>query len=369
MPEPEPLRRGRLFHQMVQQGYVIGLDPTTGHARELRVINRAGRAGRADLVIMSDATPVPRVESGGFLVSVSPLAETIIVEIKATDWDRIVASRIRATVARHARQLYRYLDHALEKLDTGQCGLACMAILYPKPPADRAIRALIEEIFVDVHGIETQWYSEIGTPEIAELGEHHRGHAAAALAIQSPGLAIARDTRLPPRTRLDLLHGRKPTVADPVPPEIAATLERFESAVDDARRSHHWWMVEAQIADICCLSGLCQPCANESLAQTASQSFIARGGGPSTVAWHPDDKRVSDCRTLRTPTTFAAEWDSVESLDAFSERLLVERTIKAGYRGELTPLLRELRRRFSNYREEPNSFPPCCGGYGPLRLE
>ena len=52
----------------------------------------------------------------------------VIVEIKATNWDKIKENRVRATALRHARQIWRYIEAHLTPLDVTP------AIIYPAPP-------------------------------------------------------------------------------------------------------------------------------------------------------------------------------------------------------------------------------------------
>src|SRR5919108_1936015 len=70
-----------------------------------------GKRGRVDIKL--------RVEDDGNIV---------IVEIKATDWDKIKDERVRPTALRHASQIWRYIEAHLTPLDVTP------AIVYPSPP-------------------------------------------------------------------------------------------------------------------------------------------------------------------------------------------------------------------------------------------
>lgn len=63
-----------------------------------------------------------------------------VVEIKATDWDRLKPGTIRSTALRHARQIWRYIDDHVEtqgrSVDPG--------IVYEFEPTDDAIRLEVE---------------------------------------------------------------------------------------------------------------------------------------------------------------------------------------------------------------------------------
>jgi hypothetical protein len=54
---------------------------------------------------------------------------SIVVELKATNWDMVAAHRIRPNVLRHARQIWRYIDTELnDNIDV------VPALVYPSSP-------------------------------------------------------------------------------------------------------------------------------------------------------------------------------------------------------------------------------------------
>ena len=77
----------------------------------------------------------------------------VIVEIKATDWDKIRADRVRITALRHARQMWRYIDANLSPLDVTP------AIVYPPSPKTPGRRELLETI-LNERGIQVVWREE-----------------------------------------------------------------------------------------------------------------------------------------------------------------------------------------------------------------
>ena len=82
-----------------------------------------GKNGRIDI----------RVDELGGFVSV--------IELKATDWDKILSHRIRVTALRHARQLWRYVEKEIEEgLDV------CPGIIYSNQPSDSALEERITDI-------------------------------------------------------------------------------------------------------------------------------------------------------------------------------------------------------------------------------
>jgi len=82
----------------------------------------------------------------------------VIVEIKATDWDRIKPNRIRPNALRHAAQIWRYIEAHLAPEDV------IPAIVYPRSPKNVGRKAEVEAI-LDERGIQVIWrdeYKELG---------------------------------------------------------------------------------------------------------------------------------------------------------------------------------------------------------------
>ncbi len=77
----------------------------------------------------------------------------VIVEIKATNWDNLKEHRIRPTVLRHSRQIWRYIEAHLTPLDV------IPALVYPAPPVTSGRKEQIEEI-LNERGIQVVWREE-----------------------------------------------------------------------------------------------------------------------------------------------------------------------------------------------------------------
>jgi hypothetical protein len=77
----------------------------------------------------------------------------VIVEIKATDWDKLKEHRVRPTALRHARQIWRYIDAHLRPWDVTP------AIVYPPSPTIDGRREMVEEI-LNERGIQVVWRDE-----------------------------------------------------------------------------------------------------------------------------------------------------------------------------------------------------------------
>lgn len=95
-----------------------------------------GKRGRVDIRL--------KLEEDGHIV---------IVEIKATDWDRLKEHRLRPTALRHARQIWRYIEDHLSPMDVTP------AIVYPSPPAISGRKGQVEEI-LNERGIQVVWREE-----------------------------------------------------------------------------------------------------------------------------------------------------------------------------------------------------------------
>jgi len=77
----------------------------------------------------------------------------VIVEIKATQWDKLKEHRVRPTALRHAHQIWRYIDAHLSPLDVTP------AIVYPSPPTKPGLKEQLEEI-LNERGIQVVWREE-----------------------------------------------------------------------------------------------------------------------------------------------------------------------------------------------------------------
>ena len=67
--------------------------------------------------------------------------QVVIVEIKATDWDKVKEHRVKPNAMRHTHQIWRYIGaHLTPLLDVTP------AIVYPSPPTTPGRKEQIEEI-------------------------------------------------------------------------------------------------------------------------------------------------------------------------------------------------------------------------------
>lgn len=139
--QPPALVRGREFEVLERAGW------TERSGDELlfekRIVDPSGKRGRIDVFVgRTPGRPCPSL-------ALDPGVG--IGEIKATDWDRIDTSRIRALALRHARQAWRYIE---SQLATGES--VCAAVIYPRAPKSVDKRKLVEAA-LDSRGIQCVW--------------------------------------------------------------------------------------------------------------------------------------------------------------------------------------------------------------------
>lgn len=134
--EPESLRRGKRFHRLIQQEWLeTAKDGRPLAERTIQRIN--GKYGRVDIL----------VEELGDFVSV--------IEIKATDWDRMKEKNVKRNARRQIRQIWSYVDAELTLYDKE----VCPGVIFPEIPKDPVRTELIESMFNN-EGIQVVWHNE-----------------------------------------------------------------------------------------------------------------------------------------------------------------------------------------------------------------
>jgi hypothetical protein len=145
--EPELLRRGKAFHRKDQASWH---EEAEGDVfSEKGVSKPSGRKGRIDVFVEAGETKA-------------------LVEIKATDWDRMTEAAVRRNIRRQARQVWSYIDGQPNDADG-----VCPGIVFPKRPRDKVRMNFIEEMFLD-EGIPVVWEDE--TVEERKLRGNREGH-------------------------------------------------------------------------------------------------------------------------------------------------------------------------------------------------
>jgi len=142
--EPMQLRRGKAFHKQIQGEWLREAEGDI--KKERRIIKPSGRKGRVDVFVNDD----------------DPKGSVAIVEIKATDWDRIKECNIRRNVRRQIKQIWDYIESQIVKgeyVPEGEGKDVCPGIIFPKRPRDRKLMNQIEEMFLE-EGISVVWHDE-----------------------------------------------------------------------------------------------------------------------------------------------------------------------------------------------------------------
>ena len=153
--EPLQLRRGNAFHRLIQEEWLSEAEGDV--TRERHVTKPSGRKGRVDVFVNDD----------------DPKAPIAIVEIKATDWDRINECNIRRNVLRQINQIWSYIESQIiqgKYVPGGEGKDVCPGIIFPNRPKDRKRMKRIEEMFLE-EGISVAWHDET----ISECRERNRG--------------------------------------------------------------------------------------------------------------------------------------------------------------------------------------------------
>ena len=146
MTEPAQLSRGKRFQKIVQDDFARNTKNGIAHAEariDLSVLSNVRQGfGRADILIAED---------GDDFVT--------IIEIKATDWDKIKPKNIKRNLWSHQRQIFMYIDKYIDYENLN----VCPALIYPYPPKTPGLRELVES-YLAAYGPPVYWYSEIATP-------------------------------------------------------------------------------------------------------------------------------------------------------------------------------------------------------------
>ena len=135
--EPKKFQRGRKYEALEKSEWV-NLDGNCEAYFEKSVPLISGRGGRIDVLIDE--------KNGNYT----------IIEIKSTNWEKIMPHRIRPNVLRHIQQIIGYWDYF-----DGNNKPVCLAICYPSAPKQISTRRIIEEIFLN-KGIQIVWTKERG---------------------------------------------------------------------------------------------------------------------------------------------------------------------------------------------------------------
>ena len=81
----------------------------------------------------------------------------VVVELKATEWDRMLPHRVRPNALRHARQLWRYAEAELQQAQVDiHLDEVLPAIIYPARPKTPGRQEEVETL-LNERGIQVIW--------------------------------------------------------------------------------------------------------------------------------------------------------------------------------------------------------------------
>lgn len=132
--EPRRLKRGKEFHRQVQAEWKATAEGEI--CPERLVVKPSGRRGRVDVLVDPEEPMVA------------------VVEIKASDWDRMTESNVRRNVKRQARQIWSYIESQLEEEKE-----VCPGMIFPARPRIPGRLEFVEALF-DEQGIAVVWQDE-----------------------------------------------------------------------------------------------------------------------------------------------------------------------------------------------------------------
>ena len=135
--EPKRLRRGKDFHKKIQTEW---LETAQGFILPEKTVRRLSKSrGRIDIFVNDDSNE----------------NHVAVVEIKASDWDKMKAKAVRRNALRQIRQIWSYIDSQLE-LEGKEVS---PGIIFPARPSDPERLKEIEDLFID-YGIQVVWHDE-----------------------------------------------------------------------------------------------------------------------------------------------------------------------------------------------------------------
>ena len=142
--EPQALKRGKAFHKLIQAEWHKEAE---GEVKSERVVTKkSGRRGRVDVFVNTTV-------SDGCIA---------IVEIKASDWDKMSDKAVRRNVRRQIRQIWSYIESQIlgpDYVPTGEHKSVSPGIIFPRRPMDKKRMELIESMFEE-EGIPVVWHDE-----------------------------------------------------------------------------------------------------------------------------------------------------------------------------------------------------------------
>ena len=131
------MRRGKEFHRRVQAAWKVTAD---------------GKIHAEHTIPLGFGTSGRRIRRGRLDLFVNEVGDYVtVVEIKATDWDRV--KHVVKLLGSHRRQVWKYIEKYLE-VDRAD---VCPGIIYPTAPSTPGLVDRIET-YLNEYGIQVVWY-------------------------------------------------------------------------------------------------------------------------------------------------------------------------------------------------------------------
>ena len=135
--EPEQLRRGKAFRRRVQEDWARTAQGDVHVEKTIPLVPSGTqvRRGRIDLYVS---------EHDGMVA---------VVEIKATDWDRI--QHVQKALSSHQRQTWKYIEQYLD----GEQLEVSAGIIYPTAPSSPGLKERVEG-YLNEYGLQVVWFDD-----------------------------------------------------------------------------------------------------------------------------------------------------------------------------------------------------------------
>src|SRR5881227_1903228 len=138
--EPDILRLGKEFGELVAIEYSRGL-PEAGSPEQPaeRGSGRVRWTREGERWVRTDhGTPPARRGRTDLRLElrddVSDLPVVVVLEVKNTGWRRQTTRNMRRNLNRHGRQVWRYLEPLVDRVDAGEIAWIQGALVYPARP-------------------------------------------------------------------------------------------------------------------------------------------------------------------------------------------------------------------------------------------
>jgi hypothetical protein len=141
--EPFQLKAGKDFHRRVQADW-----------------EETAKGGRIvaehTIRLLPAAEDAKHIRRGRLDIFVDQLGDFVtVVEIKATDWDRVIQRNRARLLGAHRRQIWRYIEKFLDDDNVS----VVPGIIYPSTPSTPGLREEIEA-YLGSYGLQVVWFDD-----------------------------------------------------------------------------------------------------------------------------------------------------------------------------------------------------------------